>query len=203
MRAVDKDTLKYTDILELNENANAVQIADNVTCIYAYRFKKGISKKARNRFCNALKYSVENTKLYYSEEWFDFVEEGVFCLDKYKRIEEFKVLVMPEPTFTGKNTIMNKIDIMITDRGVTGFITFDRFKKLVECAAGKEPNEVDDLFKFECTRKETEALKAGTEILICTDLTISKSVVSEMVELIRSVNPKNKLTSFVFIDRDG
>lgn len=190
MKTIDKDTLKNTDILERNETAITRKIDDDVTYIYAYKFKNGVSKKARKRFSDTLKYSVENTDLRYSDEWFDFVEDGIFCLGTYKRFETFKVMVMPKNMFSNKYAVMRLIGILIMDYSVTGFITIDRLKKrLEECACGERKKD-----------EEIEHLKAGTEVLLCDYFRTPKPVISKLVELIKSVNPNNKLTLFVFID---
>lgn len=190
MKIFDEDTLKNPDILVRNKEAITKKFDDDVTYIYAYRFKKGVSKKARKRFCDTLKYSVENSDLRYSDEWFDFVEDGIFCLDKYKRFEKFKVMLMPKDMFSDKYAVMFDIGIMIMDYSVTSIVTIDRLKKRIEeSACGERKND-----------EEIEHLKAGTEVLLCDYFRTPKPVISKLLKLIKDLNPNNKLTLFVFID---
>ena len=85
-------------LMDLAKDTSGVYTSDDITYIYGYTFKENVPKDVARDFRNALKHEFENTDLFYDDSVFDFVEDGVFALDKYKRIEDFKVLITVRPT---------------------------------------------------------------------------------------------------------
>jgi hypothetical protein len=128
----DKKVDLDTDIIELTKDISGIKHTHNLTYIYAYEFRNGIDSKVQKEFRDALKYNIENTNYYYTDEVHDFVEDGVFRLDEYKRIDTFKVLVSVKPTFTEHNTLLDWITIFINEYSSTSIISFELLKKIVK-----------------------------------------------------------------------
>lgn len=128
----DKKVDLDTDIIELTKDNSGIKQTHNLTYIYAYEFKNGVSTKEQKEFRDALKYNIENTNYYYSEEVHDFVEDGVFRLDEHKRLDTFKVLVSVKPTLTKQNTLLDWIAIYIEDYSSEGIISFELLKKIIK-----------------------------------------------------------------------
>lgn len=128
----DKKTDLTTDIIELTKDVSGIKHTHNLTYIYAYEFRDGVDSDTQKEFRDALKYNIENTDYYYTDEVHDFVEDGVFRLDKYKRLDTFKVLVSVKPTFTEQNTLLDWITIYINDYSSTGIISFELLKRIVK-----------------------------------------------------------------------
>lgn len=127
----DKKVDLDTDIIELTKDISGEKVANNLRYFYAYEFKNDTTPRQQKEFRDALKYNIENTDYFYTEEVADFVEDGVFRLDEYKRLDKFKVLVSVKPTFTGSNTLLDWIEIYINEYSSTGIISFELLKKLI------------------------------------------------------------------------
>lgn len=118
-----------TDLLDLCKDTSGVYESNDITYVYGYTFNKNVPKELATEFRNALKHKFNNSDLFYDDSVFDFVEDGVFALDRYKRLEDFRVLITVRPTY-GENSLLDYIDTIITDYSDTSFVTFDLIKKL-------------------------------------------------------------------------
>ena len=118
-----------TDLMDLAKDTSGVYTSDDITYIYGYTFKENVPKDVARDFRNALKHEFENTDLFYDDSVFDFVEDGVFALDKYKRIEDFKVLITVRPTNEEKS-LLDYVENIIMDYSNTGFVTMALIKRL-------------------------------------------------------------------------
>lgn len=249
----DKKTDLTTDIIELTKDISGQKITNNLTYFYAYEFKEGTDRDLQRDFRNALKHKISDDSFFYSDELFDFVEDGVFRLDKYKRIDEFKVMITTQPT-TDDNTLLNLVETLITDYSTTSFVSFKLIKKLIEevtfdpeKAANalrntkkysnegeasirsavnsiirkikqQNPKDVFQIkrfnpvvarvgfsnflkFKNEWDERTYRNLENGTDILVADDFVTSGSTLKEMIDLLTSVNPNNKITAFAFINQ--
>lgn len=118
-----------TDLLCLAKDTSGIHESDNITYIYGYTFNNNVPKELQRDFRNALKHEFDNSDLFYDDSVYDFVEDGVFALDRYKKLEDFKVLVTVRPT-SGENSLLDYISSIIMDYTQTGFLTFGFLKKL-------------------------------------------------------------------------
>lgn len=128
----DKQIDLDTDIIELTKDISGIKQSHNLTYIYAYAFKDKVKSNKKREFRNALKYNIENTKYFYSEELFDFVEDGVFRLDEYKNLDTFNVLVSVKPTYEGKHTLLDLLTLHINEYSSTGIISFELLKEIIK-----------------------------------------------------------------------
>ena len=128
----DKQVDLDTDLIELANDVSGIKQAHNLTYIYAYKFKDGISSREQREFRNALKYNIESTKYFYSKEIFDFVEDGVFRLDEHKRLDTFKVLVSVKPTYRNNRTLLDLITLHIEQYSSVGIISFELLKEIIK-----------------------------------------------------------------------
>lgn len=118
-----------TDLLCLAKDTSGVHESSGITYVYGYTFNDNVPKEVAKDFRNALKHEFNNTDLFYDDSVFDFVQDGVFLLDKYKRLEDFKVLITVRPTYD-ENSLLDYIDTIITDYSDTCFVTFDLIKRI-------------------------------------------------------------------------
>ena len=250
----DKEKDLDTDIIELVKDVSGIKATPNLTYFYAYEFKKGTDMELQREFRNALKHKINDDDFFYSDELYDFVEDGVFRLDKYKCIDEFKVMITTQPT-TDDNTLLDLVETLITDyNSTTSFVSFKLIKKLIEevtfdpeKAANalrntrkysnegeasirkavnsiirnikrQKPKDVFQIKKFnpvvarvgfsnflkfknEWDERTYKNLENGTDILVADDFVTSGSTLKEMIDLLTSVNPNNKITAFAFINQ--
>ena len=56
-------------------------------------------------------------------------------------------------------------------------------------------------FKNEWDERTYRNLENGTDILVADDFVTSGSTLKEMIDLLTSVNPNNKITAFAFINQ--
>ena len=118
-----------TDLLCLTKDTSGVHESNDITYVYGYRFNDNVPKDLQKDFRNALKHEFDNSDLFYDDSVYDFVEDGVFALDRYKRLEDFKVLITVRPT-SGGDSLLDYISTIIMDYTQTGFLTFGLLKKL-------------------------------------------------------------------------
>lgn len=118
-----------TDLLDLCKDTSGVFESGNITYVYGYTFNKDVPKELATEFRNALKHKFNNSDLFYDNSVFDFVEDGVFALDRYKRLEDFKVLITVRPIHD-EISLLYYVDTIITEYSSTSFVTFDLIKKL-------------------------------------------------------------------------
>ena len=128
----DKQKDLDTDIIELTKDISGIKSTHNLTYVYAYEFKDGTNVKEQKYFRDALKHNIENTKYFNSAELFDFVEDGVFRLDEYKRLDKFKVLVSVKPTFTEQRTLLDLITLHIEQYSSNEIMSFELLKRKIK-----------------------------------------------------------------------
>ena len=119
-----------TDIMDLNNDVSGVYESDDITYVYAYSFKEGVSKEIQKGFRDALKHNFKSTDLFYTDSVFDFVEDGVFRLDAIKRIDTFDVLVVVRPTGNDES-LLDLVVTLVEEYAKTCFVTIGLIKKML------------------------------------------------------------------------
>lgn len=162
-----------TDLLDLCKDTSGVFESNDITYVYGYTFNKDVPKELATEFRNALKHKFNNSDLFYDNSVFDFVEDGVFALDRYKRLEDFKVLITVRPTH-GEISLLDYVDTIITEYSSISFVTFDLIKRLCSEVTFDE-------------NKAFDALRKTTKYSNKSDSTLKKIVHNITLELQRVI----------------
>lgn len=240
-----------TDIIYLKKDNSGVKITNSLTYFYAYEFNPNLDNSEVKEFRTAIKHNLSDTDLFDGEVVFDFVEDGLFRFDSYKKLSDFKVVVMSETSQFSLLTILDSLLYQYTDGEITSIkmiknlckdVIFDREKARKalfntdkygssEIKINKALDSIEKLFRkfqnttnvfkmklyspvvarvgftniFRFKNKEQEnlykELESGTEVLICDDFITSGSTVKEIMNVLNSVNPNNRLTVFILINQ--
>ena len=103
-----------TDIIYLNKNLSGIKTTNNLTYYYAYTFNPKISGKLQKQFRTDLKHSFTNPNVFYGNEAFEFVENGILHLDSMKKLNSFDV-VITTANYIGEETLTGKMAMFIWD----------------------------------------------------------------------------------------
>jgi hypothetical protein len=87
-----------TDILLLNQNTSGKYNDGGIMYAYGYVYNPKVDTNQRKLFRQALKNWEQSGAFIFAEDVEDFVEEGIFRLDSYKRFSEFGAIVDLEST---------------------------------------------------------------------------------------------------------
>ena len=125
----DKKFDEITDIIELCTDTSGKVESDGITCYYGYEFNTNVDNKTIKEFRDNLKHCLDNNSVFYGDEVFDFVEDGLFSLDKYKKLQDFGVLITVKSTHSGKS-LFDMMEYVMSEYNGKDFITLQLIKRL-------------------------------------------------------------------------
>lgn len=243
-----------TDIIYLNKDLSGMKTTNNLTYYYAYTFNPKTSGKLQKQFRTDLKHSFTDPNVFYGDEAFEFVENGILHLDSMKKLNSFDA-VITTANYVGEETLAGKMAMLIWDevpdttlcgniqliKKMTQEVTFDENRAREALAkTNKYSTEYDreqaieelknqfeiakkkdeiftmkhyqpvrgragfiDFLKFPTPKHQAfyEALKNGTEVLICDDFMTSGSTIKEIIRFLNSINANTNISVFVLIDQ--
>ena len=250
----DNDLDFDTDIIYLNKDLSGMKTTNNLTYYYAYTFNPKTSGKLQKQFRTDLKHSFTDPNVFYGDEAFEFVENGILHLDSMKKLNSFDA-VITTANYYGEHTLAGKMAMFIWDevpdttscgniqliKKMTQEVTFDENRAREALAkTNKYSTEYDreqaieelknqfeiakkkdeiftmkhyqpvhgragfiDFLKFPTPKHQAfyEALKNGTEVLICDDFMTSGSTIKEIIRFLNSINANTNISVFVLIDQ--
>lgn len=82
-----------TDIVYLHSKTSGKVTRNGLTYYFAYTFNPKADKNLQKSFRDYLKHSFHDPDVCYSEEAYEFVENGVLQLDSMKRLDSFDVVI--------------------------------------------------------------------------------------------------------------
>ena len=103
-----------TDIIYLNKDLSGMKTTNNLTYYYAYTFNPKTSGKLQKQFRTDLKHSFTDPNVFYGDEAFEFVENGILHLDSMKKLNSFDA-VITTANYVGEETLAGKMAMFIWD----------------------------------------------------------------------------------------
>lgn len=171
-------------IIHLNKDPIVISEENDVEFVYAYDYDSIVSQEEREKAQNFLE-NIDDTL----DEVADFVEDGVFALDKYRRLNEFGAVIV---TYSlGLPLLTELIHDYCAGYCTHNFISFDTFKKVYE--------KLQNRFELDPEEKQIYLSLQGVNVLIFDDFLTSGVTVKEIIRYLKSFNENNTLTVFVLV----
>lgn len=125
----DKKNDLNTDIVNLVTDTSGYKTIDGIVFTYGYTFNKNAGRLDIKKFRDCIKHELNNTEVFMQEDIFDFVEDGILSLDKYKDLENFHVLVSVKPS-DSNNSLFGIMKQVFSDYGYSDFIDIELLKRM-------------------------------------------------------------------------
>ena len=116
----DKYDFDYTadlenDIIKLSENESGVKQSGDLTYFFAYRFNADADPVDIKEFRKRFKTEYNNTKFFYEDAVFDFIEIGMLRMDQYKKLEDFDIVFMTDFGHGDSAGVMALLDSLLLE----------------------------------------------------------------------------------------
>ena len=121
-----------TDILFLNEDVSKIETDGDIDIVYAYKYNEKANRDDIKAFRQTLKLQLSDVETLYSDEVFNFVENGIFRIDRYFSLDDFNVLIGIQSTSESKALTDIMTDILEHEMKEIEH-SFTLIKRMYEC----------------------------------------------------------------------
>lgn len=104
-----------TDILHLCTDESGVRETENLSYFCAYRFNEDADPLEIKTFRKLFKHNYNDPTYFYEDSVFDFIESGMFYMDRYKKLDAFDIVFMTDYSNGETDGVMSVLDSLLLE----------------------------------------------------------------------------------------
>lgn len=155
--------LEY-DLIHLCDDNCGVNVSNNLTYFYAYRFNPEADANEIKEFRKKFKSSYNDTAFFYGDDVMDFIEVGMLRMDRYKKLTDFDVVFMSDFGYGDSAGVMALLDSLLLEYTNGSFLDVQLVKETYENIKFDVDIAVAALMQTDRYANRTIAVKAAKSI---------------------------------------